>query len=523
MSRLTGVLRIAAIGAVLGPTLLGNAFQFTNSLPNLVYYGFLAGSLFSSLLVPTLVRTLDAGDRLGSERIAGGFLGVALGALTLAAGAAMVLGPLALRAGAVGTQDAAAQAAQGRAAQLLVLLLAPQVLLYAVVGTSAAVMNARRRFALAAAAPALENLGVLVVLGVAAARYGTSADAAGAPVGELVLLGAGSTAAVAVHAAVQWYGARRAGVTLLPRAGWRDPDVRALVRRALPALALAGTTALQPLVLLVLANRVAGGVVAVQMGLTFYTLVVALGITPVALSVLPRLSRMHVHGDREGFGETLANGLALVLFVTVPAAVGYVLVARPLGEVIAVGRMSSHSGALLIAVTIATLAPGLVGDGVFKVLTYACYARQDMRTPVRAMGGQAVVFLVLAGCSLLVPVAAVPLVLGIAWSLANTVGAWRLAVTQASGLRSLERRLGPGVVRVVAGAALMAVPVAPVVVLVPRVLEGRAGWLVAGGAAVVLGTAVFLLVQAWLRAPELSWLTRGLIRPRQAPARGVEA
>src|SRR5205809_5302125 len=41
-SRATGVLRFAVIGAVLGPTFFGNTYQFTNSLPNLIYYGFLA-------------------------------------------------------------------------------------------------------------------------------------------------------------------------------------------------------------------------------------------------------------------------------------------------------------------------------------------------------------------------------------------------------------------------------------------------------------------------------------------------
>src|SRR5919112_1229953 len=88
VSRCTGVLRVLAVGAVLGPTLLGNTFQLTNSLPNLVFYGFLAGSLFSSLLVPTLGRALAAGDRRASERIVGGFLGVALLVLTVRAAVA---------------------------------------------------------------------------------------------------------------------------------------------------------------------------------------------------------------------------------------------------------------------------------------------------------------------------------------------------------------------------------------------------------------------------------------------------
>ena len=70
VSRVTGVAKFACIGAVLGPTFFGNTYQFTNSLPNLVYYGFLAGSLFSSLLVPALVRHIDAGDR---ARVASGW------------------------------------------------------------------------------------------------------------------------------------------------------------------------------------------------------------------------------------------------------------------------------------------------------------------------------------------------------------------------------------------------------------------------------------------------------------------
>ena len=65
VSRVTGLARFAVIGAVLGPTFFGNTYQFTNSLPNLVYYGFLAGSLFSSLLVPALVRHIDAGEQPG--------------------------------------------------------------------------------------------------------------------------------------------------------------------------------------------------------------------------------------------------------------------------------------------------------------------------------------------------------------------------------------------------------------------------------------------------------------------------
>src|SRR5947207_5819840 len=125
LSRVTGVLKFATIGAVLGPTFFGNTYQFTNSLPNLVYYGFLAGSLFSSLLVPALVRHIDAGDRRASERVAGGFLGMTLVVLVLIAPLAIALGPLVLRLTALGGMSPLVGAAQARVGRLLIIMFIP--------------------------------------------------------------------------------------------------------------------------------------------------------------------------------------------------------------------------------------------------------------------------------------------------------------------------------------------------------------------------------------------------------------
>ena len=128
---------------------------------------------------------------------------------------------------------------------------------------------------------------------------------------------------------------------LLPRAGWRDPEVRVVVRPALPSLAQAGLLALQVLTLLALANRLPGGIVAFQIALNFYYLAIALGATPVALSLLPRLSRMHLDGDVAAFRDTLVRGLALGFFITIPAAVGYLALAVPLARAISFGKMGA--------------------------------------------------------------------------------------------------------------------------------------------------------------------------------------
>jgi putative peptidoglycan lipid II flippase len=511
VSRVTGVARFAVIGAVLGPTFFGNTYQFTNSLPNLVYYGFLGGSLFSSLLVPALVRHIDAGDRRASERVAGGFLGMTLAALAAVAPLAILLGPLALRFAALGGGPHIAGAAQVRAGRQLIVMFIPQIFCYAVVATSAAVMNARHRFALPAGAPAVENLGTIAVLGVTGALYGTSTSLTTVPAGEMLLLGLGSTGAVAAHAAVQWWGARRAGVLLLPRPGWRDPEVRAVVRRALPALAQAGLYAIQVLTLLAAANRLPGGVVAFQLALNFYVLANSIGTTPVALSLLPRLARMHLDGDAAAFRDTLVRGLALGFFLTVPAAVGYLILAGPLARAISFGRMDGPAGVTMVAVSLAPLSAAVIGQTAFQITTYACYARKDTRSPLRSMLLQAVICLGLAGAALLVRGTAVLLILGLAVSVSVTVAACHLTGRLWRKLsRGGEGRLAPSLARFAAGAVIMAGPAWLTAMEIQHWLGRPAGPRLAVVAAAVAGCAVYMGFQALWRSPEVGWLAGGL-------------
>jgi putative peptidoglycan lipid II flippase len=515
VSRVTGVARYAAIGAVLGPTFFGNTYQFTNSLPNLVYYGFLAGSLLSSLLTPALVRHIDAKDRRACERVAGGFLGVTLLVLLAAAPVAILVMPLVLRFAAFGGGSPIIGAAQERVGRWLIMMFIPQVFLYAVVTASTAVMNARRRFALAAAAPALENLGTIGVLAAAALIYGRNAGLGDVSTGEMLLLGFGSTGAVALHAAAQWWGARRAGVTLVPRAGWRDPEVRTVVHRTLPSLAQAGLAALQTLVLLVIANRVAGGVVAFQMALNFYTLAIAIGATPVALSLLPRLARMYLDDQEELFRDTLVRGFALGSFVTIPGAVGYLVLAGPLAHAISFGKMSSSAGVSMVAVSIAALAVAVVAQTVFVIGTYAFYARKDTRTPLVSMAVQAAVCLCLVGGAFLARDATVLLALGLAFSVAVASGATHLVLRMRKHLQGGRERLGPSLIKVLIGTGIMAGPTWVAATFVPRLMSQTLGALVGVVLAVLLGTGIYVFVQVLLKTPELGWIAGGLVHLRR--------
>jgi len=513
ISRLTGVFRGITIAAVLGATYFANTYQFTNSLPNLVFYGLLAGSMFSSLLVPALVHHIDAGDERAAARTAGGLLGVALiGMLALIPLVAFAT-PWLLRLGSLGATNPAAAQSQAQEGAILVLLFLPQVPLYAVIGTATAVMNAHRRFALAAAAPALENIGTIAVLGVVAVLYSHSVTQLHTvPFSLMILLGVGTTGAVLLHASIQWWGAKRVGVVLVPNAGgWRDPEVRATTRRALPAAVQAALASLQVVALLLVADRIAGGVVAFQLGLNFQSLPIAIGATPVALSLVPRLARMTDPAQAGMFRDTYVRGVSFAGFLVIPAAVAYAVIPLPLAGAIGFGAFAKGGGRALLAAVLLGLALAVVGETLFAVSSYACYARKDTTHPLRGMVIQALVCA--AGIAVAVHLHGTAFLtgLGLAYSLGAVAGASYLVL-------HLRRRLPHGgepalrpLLRTLACSAIMAVPVWASAHFVADQAKTAAEHVALMLVICLGGAAIYFAAQAAMGAPQIQWVTGALL------------
>lgn len=515
-SRLTGLVKSMTVAAVLGATYLGNTYQAINSLPNLVYYQLLAGSLFASLLVPPLVPYADSADAQGGRRLVGGFLGTLLVIGLVMSGLLLAVGRVILGLLRLGVANPATAASQTRVGWLLLLMFLPQILLYIVAGTGAAVMNAHGRFALAAAAPALESLGMIAVLAAAAALFGTATNIAHLSDGHLLLLGLGTTAAVALHAGCQWWGARSSGIAMVPRAGWRDPEVRRLIRRILPTLGYTGLAALQILSVLIVANRVSGGLVAFQLGLNFFYFPVAIVTWPIARALLPQLSRSHRAGEAERFGGELTRGVALASFITVPIAVAYAVLAYPLARAVAFGELGTPTGERLVALSLATLAVGVVGESWFILGTYAFYARHDARSPLRSMG-------VRVGVSLVVMLAAwvtrgpqVVVILGAALSLGSVAGALHMGFRLRMALPASRSSFLRPLVRTAGASLLMIGPAYLVTEAIGRLPHTALTEVAAISAAALVGLAVFLGVQRAWGAPEIAWLRSALsgLRPQ---------
>ena len=375
MSRATGLARIVVVAAVLGSTVLGDLFVAVNVLP-LVLYDVLAGSALSSLLVPPLVRFLDGDDGRRARQFVGNALGLLSAAMVVAVAVAIAARGWIAAALTAGVDRALAGDARS-VAGLLLLLIAPQLVLYAAIGVFVSIQHANHHFVLPSAAPVIENLGLIATMVVVGLSYGGGFEVTDVPLGLLLVLGVGSGLSVSTHAVVQLIGAWRAAGRPTVGFNWRDGHVRALVRPARDSFAWSGSIALRQFALIVAAGFAgAGGVQAFEIATLAYFVPLALIGRPIASAALPRLARLSNRGS--GSDEVIVGYRAALRLAAVPAlAAGgaMVLLSGPLASLVAHGRFDNPETVRLLTYALRGLGLGAASEALFEVARQATMAQ----------------------------------------------------------------------------------------------------------------------------------------------------
>jgi putative peptidoglycan lipid II flippase len=362
-SRLAGFARTGVFTWVVGDTGLGGIYVVANTVPNIIFE-IVAGGALASLVVPLLAGSVAAGDRDTVSATTSALLTWTLTLLLpLAALVAVAAGPIMTALGATG--DAADAGAR------MLRVFAPQLPLYGIGIVLTGVLQAHRRFAWPVLAPLLSSVTVIGAYLLFGAVEGRRADLPGVGrTGELIL-SVGTTLGVVVLSLCLVAPVRRLGLRV--RAGYR---FGADARRAVGGLALAGaaTVGAQQVALLVTLwlalDGPRGTPVVYNLAQTIYLLPWAVLAVPLATAAYPTLVAAHAEGAEGRYRDTLAPTARGVLLLCCAGAAALVAVAGP------VARFFDVPGA---ADGIAGFAPGLLGYGLFAVLTRALYARGEPR------------------------------------------------------------------------------------------------------------------------------------------------
>ncbi|MGE5579571.1 MAG: murein biosynthesis integral membrane protein MurJ [Bacillota bacterium] len=369
----------------------------------------------STAFLPVLTSHLAKGDDEGARRVTSSVMTVSVLLVFGLSTVAAVFAPALVRfIGSGLSQDAFGSAV------LLTRVYFPAMVLPLLAVYAKFMLNAHDEFNIPAMSVTVQNLTTIAVIALLAPVFGVFALAIGFVLSNGVAL------------LVQLLAWRKRAA--FPRFSLRlDDSSRSVFRLAMPLVLSSVFAQAYVLVDRNLASRLAEGSVAV-LGYADRLRQVPLGLFVAAVTtvIYPSLSSMWAREDKAGFRETAIMGLRYVEFICIPAAVGLMVLARPIVR-LAYERMAFTSDATLATAGVLTAyASALVAMAASQVITYAFYSAQETRLPV-AIG---------IGTSLLNALLDFALVgalglagLGVANSVASTAGAL-------AGLYLLSRLLG---------------------------------------------------------------------------------
>jgi putative peptidoglycan lipid II flippase len=398
VARVIGFGRQVVFAHTVQASCLGTAYTTANMVPNIIY-DIVAGGALTAVVVPVLAgpARAHAPDREQVRQTSSALLSWAVLLLVpVSALVAVTAQPLVsvLLGGTPGCPRAAMVALGGR----MLMVFAPQILLYGLAVVLYGILQSHRRFAAPALAPVLSSA---VVVGAyfwfGAVGNGYQNMVRPVPTLAWVVLAAGTTVGVAALVATPLIPSARLRLRLRPTLRF-PAGVGARVR----SLAAAGISTLiaqdaSVAVVIVLANSRGGSGALVLYSFAWAVFFVPYAVlaVPIATSAFPELS---ARDDR--FDVTSATSTRAVIVASWLGVAGMAGTCVPLARV-----FQSHAGqsadARQLAIALAVFAPGLVGYGLTANLSRVLYAYGRSRAAAAAVSGGWL--LVIAADLLIVP------------------------------------------------------------------------------------------------------------------------
>ncbi len=363
-SRILGFLREILLTAFIGPGPVMDAFVAAFRLPNM-FRRFFAEGAFNAAFVPMFSKRLEGGEN--AQGFAQDAFNLLVAAVLALVGLAMVFMP--------GLVWLTAEGFYGDERFDLAVdygyVVFPYILFMSLAALFSGVLNATGRFAAAAAAPVLLNIFACTAL-IAGAVSG----------GEVIrwLIAVIPLAGVAQLALV-WFATERAGIRIrfgLPRL---TPEMRNMVRIAVPAALAMGVTQVNLVVGQLVASKTENAVSWLFAADRLYQL--PLGVVGIAIGIvlLPDLSRRLRADDKAGARNAFSRAGEFMLLLTLPSTVAFLIIPNPLVSVLFQRGQFTAEDTAATALAVAIYGIGLPAFMLQKLLQPLYFARENTRSP----------------------------------------------------------------------------------------------------------------------------------------------
>jgi putative peptidoglycan lipid II flippase len=372
--------------------------------------------------------------------------------------------------------------------------------LFAVSGMFMGILNARHHFLAPALAPMFYNASIIVAALIS---------------DDVRVLAFAVVVGALIHLAVQLPALGIVGMSWQPFWDWRDKAVREVGRLMGPRVVGLAAYHINFIVATFFASTVASGAIS-AVNYAWLMVMTPLGLFGMAIStaVFPRLAEQAAREEGD-LPDTLSRALRLILYLTLPASVALMILAKPATAFLLRSGAFDASSSDLVVGALVFYALGLFAHAGIEILSRGYYALADTRTPVIF----AVVSMILnlgLSVALVGPFGVKGLALAL--SAATIVEFGLLSRTLAIRLEGIElAAVVRSLLRTIAATALMAEVIALWLAglrfagLLDLSAKPEAGLAVAGG--LILGCAAFFYTSRYLGSEEARLLVDRLPMP----------
>lgn len=380
LSRVTGLLRIAAIVAALGVAegRLADTYNLASTAP-VIINELVLGGILTSVFVPVFVELLEKEGRERAWEVASAIINLALVVLMAMTVIGILGAPLIARLYTLGVPEADVEA-QRRVLTFLLRVFIPQIIFFGLTALTSGLLNAHKRFGPPMFTPVLNNLAVIAVFVAFHQAYPRLGGLENVTNTQLWIIGLGTTAGVALMATAQLPFLRGLG-----RYRWslqvNHPSVRRLARLSIFVVGYVVTNVLGYLIVQVLAAADQGGYAAYVTAFTFFMLPHGLFAVSIITALVPGMSEHAVNRRWDEFRERLSTGIRTTSLLIFPAAVGYFVLGEPIIRFMLERGVMTAASTEKVAGVLQLFVVGLLPFSLFQLFLRTFYSMQDSKTP----------------------------------------------------------------------------------------------------------------------------------------------
>lgn len=356
-----------------------DAYVAANRIPELIVI-FISGGALTHAFIPIFSGLLAQGDDDAAWELSSHLINTIFILALIISAAVFVIAPwLVANAVAPGFDPITTR----HTIEMMRILLLGAII-FSVSGIFSGVLNSHQHFLLPALAPIMYDIGILIGVVFLLPIYGVHGIALGAVLG------------AAMHLAIQIPGLVIYKMKWKRELGLRSPALWRVIRLMLPRVAGLGVFSLNFLIMNNIASRLGvGSVSALDWGWRLMQIPQTLIGTAMGIVIFPTLAALSEVNDLDGKRSAMAGALRFILITSIPAAIGLIVLGRPMISLLERGAFDSSASALVYsALSMFTL--GLVVHSILEVTARSFYADKDTLTPLFAALGGALVNLALA-------------------------------------------------------------------------------------------------------------------------------